>query len=165
MYSRILLPVDGSVPSQLALEEAIRLGTALHSAIRLVHVIDVWSLVASEAAASVYDTLFANACREGETLLGECAQKLRSAGIPVDTGLVDHPDAQVGECIIHQARDYHAELIICGTHGRRGIRRILVGSDAEYIVRHAVVPVLLVRAGGLITQAETPASASAAHRP
>jgi len=157
MYSRILLPVDGSNPSQLALNEAIRLAGSLSSAIRLVHVIDVWSLVTSEATGAVYDTLFAIARREGETLLRDCAHKVQSAGIPVDTVLVDQPDAQVGECVVHRARDYHAELIICGTHGRRGLRRLLVGSDAEYVVRHSPVPVLLVRGAEAVRPVETPA--------
>lgn len=55
---------------------------------------------------------------------------------------------QVGEVIFRQAREYQAELIICGTHGRRGVRRLLMGSDAEYIMRRSPAPVLLVRTPG-----------------
>jgi len=58
---------------------------------------------------------------------------------------MEAPDVPVGECIVRGARDYQADLIICGTHGRRGVRRLLIGSDAEYVVRHSPVPVLLVR--------------------
>ncbi len=75
---------------------------------------------------------------------------------------MDRTDVQVGECILRAAREYHADLIICGTHGRRGIRRLLVGSDAEYVVRHAPVPVLLVRPVEPVRGVETPASGAGA---
>jgi len=145
MYSRMLVPVDGSEPSKLALDEAIKLASLLHASIRLLHVVDVWSLLTSEAMAASYDTLFDLLRREGEQLLLDAAATTRRAGIVVDTALVEAPDVQVGECVVRKAREYQADLIVCGTHGRRGIRRLLMGSDAEYIVRHSPVPVLLVR--------------------
>jgi nucleotide-binding universal stress UspA family protein len=46
---------------------------------------------------------------------------------------------------VNEARRHHADLIVLGTHGRRGVRRIVLGSDAEQVVRAARVPVLLVR--------------------
>ena len=95
--------------------------------------------------AASYDTLFDLLRREGEQLLLDAAATTRRAGIVVDTALVEAPDVQVGECVVRKAREYQADLIVCGTHGRRGIRRLLMGSDAEYIVRHSPVPVLLVR--------------------
>ncbi|MGA7537737.1 MAG: universal stress protein [Steroidobacteraceae bacterium] len=52
----------------------------------------------------------------------------------------------MGACIVQRAREWPADLIVCGTHGRRGVRRLLLGSDAEYILRHTPVPILLVRA-------------------
>jgi nucleotide-binding universal stress UspA family protein len=120
MYSRMVVPVDGSEPAKLALDEAIKLAGLLHASIRLLHVVDVWSLLTSEATAASYDTLFDLLRREGEQLLLDAAATTRR-------------------------REYQADLIVCGTHGRRGIRRLLMGSDAEYIVRHSPVPVLLVR--------------------
>jgi nucleotide-binding universal stress UspA family protein len=53
-----------------------------------------------------------------------------------------------GELVIIAAKEWSADLIVCGTHGRRGLRRIVMGSDAEYIVRHAPVPILLIRQDG-----------------
>ena len=52
-----------------------------------------------------------------------------------------------GATIARVAEEWNADLIVCGTHGRRGLRRIVMGSDAEYILRHSPVPVLLVRSG------------------
>jgi nucleotide-binding universal stress UspA family protein len=145
MYSKILIPVDGSAPSKLAVEEAIRLAQALHASIRLLHVIEVSSLLSAEATAASYDTLVDTLRRNGAELLLDAAASISHAGIIVDTALVEAPDVQVGECIARKAREYQAELIICGTHGRRGVRRLFMGSDAAYIVRHSPVPVLLVR--------------------
>ncbi len=145
MYSKILVPIDGSEPSKLALDEAIKLAHVLHASIRLLHVVDVWSLLTCEATAASYDTLIDVMHRDGARLLQDAAATISPMVIKVDTNLVEAPDAQIGECIIRKARECGADLIICGTHGRRGVRRLLMGSDAEYIVRHSPVPVLLVR--------------------
>lgn len=161
MYSKMLLPIDGSKPSQLALNEAVKLAQSLHASIRLLHVVDIWSLLTSEATAASYDTLFDMLCRDGAQLLKDAAATVRSAGITVDTVLVESPDVQVGECIVRKARDYPADLIICGTHGRRGVRRLLMGSDAEYIVRHSPVPVLLVRLPDEVSENSKPSPAVA----
>lgn len=145
MYSKMLVPVDGSAPSKLALEEAIKLAQALKASIRLLHVVEAGSLLRSEAAATGYDTLFDMLCRDGALLLQDAAAAISHVGIVVDTLLVEAPDVRVGECIVQKAREYQADLIICGTHGRRGVRRLFIGSDAAYIVRRSPVPVLLVR--------------------
>ena len=145
MYSRMLVPIDDSEPSKLALDEALKLACLLHASIRLLHVVDVRTLLTSEATAASYDTLFDMLRREGEQLLLNAAAPIRRAGVVVETVLVEAPDVQVGECVVRKAREYQAELIVCGTHGRRGVRRLLMGSDAEYIVRHSPAPVLLVR--------------------
>lgn len=145
MYSKMLVPVDGSAASKLALSEAIRLAQSLKSSVQLIHVVDVWPMIASSAAAASYDIVFDLQRREGAHLLSDSAATVREAGLAVDTILTESPDMPVGECIVRKACEHQAELIICGTHGRRGVRRMLMGSDAEYIVRHAPVPVLLVR--------------------
>ena len=55
--------------------------------------------------------------------------------------------ARVADLVVEQARQWGAELIVLGTHGRRGLGRALLGSDAEQVLRQAPVPVLLVRGG------------------
>lgn len=162
MYSRILVPVDGSGPSKQALAEAIKLARSLNASIRLLHVVDVWSLLASEATAASYGALFEMLRDEGAQLLNQSADGVRVAGVAVESTLVENPDVQVGECIVRKASEYHAELIVCGTHGRRGLRRLLMGSDAEYIVRHSPVPVLLVRTSDAGSGASTGAIGAAA---
>jgi len=66
-----------------------------------------------------------------------------------DSRLIEALGTEAGECIIEQMAAWPADLIVCGTHGRRGIRRILMGSDAEYVLRHSTVPVVMVRRSGV----------------
>ena len=145
MYARILVPVDGSAASAQGLDEAIELARHLKARIRLVHVVEPWVMVTAETmAANVHE--FAESIRSiGAALLKECEERVRSAGIEVDVELIESIGGAAGECIVNKAKEVNADLVVCGTHGRRGIRRLLVGSDAEYIVRRAPVPVLLVR--------------------
>ena len=67
------------------------------------------------------------------------------SGVKVDSVLLEEMGSQAGACIVEQAQKWPADLIVCGTHGRRGVRRLLLGSDAEYVVRHTRLPVLLLR--------------------
>jgi len=83
--------------------------------------------------------------RAGAGLLEECENKVTKADVKVDAELIETQGDSAGECIVKKAKEVNADLIVCGTHGRRGIRRMLMGSDAEYIVRRAPAPVLLVR--------------------
>ena len=66
-------------------------------------------------------------------------------GVPVDTVLIENLDARVAQLVVEHAQAWGADLIVLGTHGRRGLARVLMGSDAEQIARTAPVPVLLVR--------------------
>jgi nucleotide-binding universal stress UspA family protein len=144
MYTRILVPVDGSVASARGLDEAIELARHLKARIRLVHVVEPWVMVSPETPAATLEV--AESIRSaGASLLKECENKVTNAGIKVDADLIETFGDSAGECIVKMAKEVDADLIVCGTHGRRGIRRMLMGSDAEHIVRRAPVPVLLVR--------------------
>ena len=63
----------------------------------------------------------------------------------VETALVDSVGQRVSDIILDQAAAWPADLIVIGTHGRRGVDRVLMGSDAEQVARRSPVPVLLVR--------------------
>jgi nucleotide-binding universal stress UspA family protein len=82
----------------------------------------------------------------GERVLADAKARVDAAGVPVDTLLVDSPNSRLSDHVTAVAKEWPAELIVIGTHGRRGIGRVLMGSDAEQVVRHAPVPVLLYRA-------------------
>lgn len=145
MYSRIVVPVDGSAASTQGLDEAIELARHLQARLRLVHVVEPWVMVTPETVTGTVHQVAETIRSVGSDLLEQHANRVIRAGVDVDADLVESLGQSAGECIINKAREVNAELIVCGTHGRRGVRRLLMGSDAEYIVRRAPVPVLLVR--------------------
>jgi len=148
MYKRILVPVDGSPASDRGLDEAINLGKDQDSEILLIHVVDDWEVAAGDIAAVNLDAGSRKLRQVGQDLLREAEARVRQASVPVNAVLLEELGLRVGACIVQRAREWPADLIVCGTHGRRGVRRLLLGSDAEYILRHTPVPVLLVRASG-----------------
>lgn len=145
MYQRILVPVDGSAASLLGLQEAIRLAKDQKAALRLLHVVHDF-LVAGGHGAAAYSTMLRQDLRDkGEKLLDQAAAVVRAQGMQAETRMVETPGGSVGEMIVEHAQEWPADLIVLGTHGRRGIRRLVLGSDAEIVVRTTPVPVLLVR--------------------
>ena len=85
----------------------------------------------------------------GEQILEDARTRVQKRGVKVDSLLIDYLPNRLSDTVAEQARDWGADLIVIGTHGRRGVGRMLLGSDAEQIVRTAPVPVLLVRAAGV----------------
>ena len=145
MYKKILVPVDGSEPSLLGLAEAIRLAKDQKAALRIVHVVHDF-LVAGGHGAAVYTSQLRKELREqGEQILKDAAAVARKQDVGAETKLMETPAGSIGPMIAEEAESWPADLIVLGTHGRRGIRRLVMGSDAEYVVRTAPVPVLLVR--------------------
>jgi nucleotide-binding universal stress UspA family protein len=145
MYKHVLVPVDGSETARRGLNEAIELAKSLNADIRLIHVVNKLPWVSSELSQSAVQELIDQLRSSGESILHESITVVRAAGVAVDSRLIEALGAEAGECIVEEAASWPADLIVCGTHGRRGVRRILMGSDAEYILRRSPVPVLLVR--------------------
>ena len=158
MYKHILVPVDGSPTSNAGLDEAIKLARQFGSQLRLLHVVDQMPLAVSAEGFGVMAIDVLSLLREaGEQVLDDAKARVTAAGVPVDTVLVDSPNSRLSDHVTAVAHEWPAELIVIGTHGRRGIGRMLLGSDAEQVVRHAPVPVLLYRA----TNAAPPAAVDA----
>lgn len=147
IYRKILVPVDGSATSALGLREAIRLARDQKANLRLVHVVDELFVVTSmEAGPYTADTI--NALREGgRKLLERAARVAQKAGLKPETALLETYSGRAADQIVAEARRSKADILVLGTHGRRGVKRLVLGSDAEQIVREATVPVLLIRSG------------------
>jgi nucleotide-binding universal stress UspA family protein len=146
MYEKILVPVDGSETAALGLEEAIRLAKSHRSKLRLIHVVNDFIALTGLEAAAVYSEQFVKSAHErGRAILAQAQEAARRHGLDAEVESVDSTGEPAGETIVQEARRWPADLIVLGTHGRRGIRRLVLGSDAEYIVRTTPVPVLLVR--------------------
>jgi len=149
MYTRILVPTDGSETATRGLQEAIRFAADQKARIRIVHVVDEFVMVSPYAI--VAENTIEALCTAGKSVLMNAKETAQAAGVTVDVELIEAFGAAAGEHIVKAATEWGADLIVCGTHGRRGLRRIVLGSDAEYLVRHAPVPILLVRAVGART--------------
>lgn len=147
MYERILVPVDGSSTSNRGLDEAIRLAKLTHGKLRLFHVIDELSFALGMDAYAGYAGDWLTVLREsGARLLAEAKATVEAAGVEVETVLHDSFDGSVHELVTAEASRWPADLIVLGTHGRRGVGRLVLGSSAEHILRFSPVPVLLIRA-------------------
>lgn len=145
MYKSILVAIDGSQTSELALNEAIQFARAAGSRLRIVNVVDEVNLNWSEFpnTAELWNVLAAS----GRALLGKAASAAAEAGVEVDTRLIelDRLGDRIPDVLAREADAWPADLIVVGTHGRRGLSHLFLGSVAEGIVRVASKPVLLVR--------------------
>jgi nucleotide-binding universal stress UspA family protein len=147
MYQRILVPFDGSATSGRGLQEAIKLAQLTKGRLKLVYVVDELALyMAAESYATVSGDYLSMLIKDGEQLLVQARSSAEAAGVQAETMLCDNFKGSVCDVVIGEAASWPADIIVLGTHGRRGIGRALMGSSAEKILRHASVPVLLVRA-------------------
>ncbi|HLY97280.1 MAG: universal stress protein [Sideroxydans sp.] len=146
MYQRILVPIDGSDTSERALREAIKLANRA-ARLRLVYVLEEIYLLDAEGYAYIDYAALQTAVRNtGERTLALAAEKARRSGAEVETVLLEAKGERIASVIDSDSRQWQADLIVIGTHGRSGLNRLLLGSVAEGLVRVASVPVLLVRA-------------------
>ncbi|MGE8656811.1 MAG: universal stress protein [Achromobacter sp.] len=145
---RILVAIDGSHASDRALDEGVALAKLSHAALRVIHVLDDLSIsMAFNPYAGYYTGELITQLRQGGAqMLARAAARASAAGAAVETVLYDDLGLPVQARILGIARNWPADLIVMGTHGRRGVGRALLGSCAEAVVREAAVPVLLVRA-------------------
>jgi nucleotide-binding universal stress UspA family protein len=141
MYARILVPIDGSATAQRGLDEAIALARRLGSTLHLLNVVDARLLIAEVSVYAPPNQLLDDWRAAGEKLVDAAVEQARTQGVVADSAVQCDPGMRVCE-----AQAAGAELIIMGTHGRRGLRRLTLGSDAELVLRESPVPVLLVRA-------------------
>lgn len=146
MYQRILVPLDGSGTAHGALATAIGLAQAFGARLRLVHVVEAVAVLPLDPQAGGASGQLLSVMRDtGAKLLDQALAVARAAGVEADTLLYDGLGHRLGETVAEAARQWPADLVVLGTHGRRGLGRLLLGSGAEQIIRLAPVPVLVVR--------------------
>jgi len=146
MYQKVLVPVDGSATSELGLQEAMKLARLTGASVRLLHVVDVLSLaIAGAGTAGVAGDMLAAVRESGRTILRRAEASVQAAQLTVDTVLHENTSGRVAEIIADEVTSWGADLVVLGTHGRRGVGRLILGSDAEQVLRLSSVPVLLVR--------------------
>ncbi|MHB1291671.1 MAG: universal stress protein [Sulfuricella sp.] len=146
MYRNILVAVDGSHTSDIALQEAIKLANEVQARLRIVHAVDTVNLnrdVEFPNPAEILDVMV----KSGEEILRKAEGVAREAGIQTETRLIeiDTLGRRIPEVIAEEAESWPADLVVIGTHGRRGISHLFLGSVAEGVVRVGTKPVLLIR--------------------
>ena len=145
MYRKILVAIDDSATSTRALDEAIRLATDQRAELCILHVVEPLAATLYPEAGMFADELLASMRESARRLLERAGARATRKGVKARTALVDNGGYPVAQLVLAYAKRWKPGVIVLGTHGRRGLQHLLMGSDAETIVREATMPVLLVR--------------------
>lgn len=148
MYSRILVPLDGSPTAQRGFEEALQLAKALGASLRVLNVVDARQLLAEVSGTVPPQQLLDDWKAAGVQVVERAVAAARSQGVAAEADVRCEPGFRVCDLIVRVAGETGCGLIVMGTHGRRGLKRVALGSDAELVLRDSPVPVLLVREPG-----------------
>lgn len=139
MYDEILVPTDGSRAADRAVEHAIDLAKQYDARLHALYVVDANAYSTLEAGT---DVVISALEEEGEEAVSDVADRAEEEGIETATEVIT---GTVHRSIIEYADDNDVDLIVMGTHGRRGIDRYLLGSVTEKVVRTADMPVMTIR--------------------
>jgi len=148
MYRHIFVAIDDSNTSNKALQEAITLAKLHGSSLEIAHAIDehlVHVFNASGGAMTTMHELKHVLTAGGEDVLGRATAQAEAAGLSVKTRLLRGHGQHADDLIAEAVEAAQADLLVVGSHGRRGVRRLLLGSVAENLVRKVGVSVLIVR--------------------
>jgi nucleotide-binding universal stress UspA family protein len=146
MYQRILVAVDGSEVGTRALRSALTLAKEQQARLRVAHVVDEPVQYALDTSMVKVEELDEALCAAGQKVLEAAAAEARSAGIEPEDVLLQAPSTELAHEIVREAERWKADLIVAGTHGRHGIKRLLLGSVAEGVARRSTIPLLLIHA-------------------
>ena len=145
MYQRILVPLDGSTTSERGLREAIKLASGQQSTLFFLHVVDDFRMLVEMTSVRSYDEMLKGLRQYGLEILAKARHAAEQGGVHRESLLREVTNERVAQVIVDQAKQHGCDLIVMGTHGRRGFNRIAMGSEAEQVARTSTVPVLLVR--------------------
>jgi nucleotide-binding universal stress UspA family protein len=151
MFKQILVAVDGSATSIRGLKVALAMAKDHDATLHVMHVIggmgsaqSLPGLAKKYVSREFVEQMRSGLRDTGRKILTDAEKTAKKSGQSIRPILVETRDHAVADAILTEARKLDAELIVLGTHGRRGLTRLLVGSDAETVLREANVPVLLV---------------------
>lgn len=144
MFKRILVAIDGSRTSQRAFEAALDLAVTHQAVMQPYYVVETGPLYMDVPG---YDpsSLQRSLMEQGAALAREAADAMKARGIAGEVVTVEATASDdVATLVIKAAGDFNADLLIMGTHGRKGFQRLILGSVAERCLRQATLPVLLI---------------------
>ena len=144
MFKHILVPIDGSPTSQLAVEKAISLAKAFGSKVTAMFVIDPYPFtgVGTDFAYGQAEYLSA-ASAEANAAIKSAKAIFTAADVAVETAIVESNNAWRG--IVQKAESSQSDLIVIGSHGRSGLEKLVLGSVTQAVLSHTELPVLVVR--------------------
>ena len=150
MFKRVLVAIDMSPASIRGLKTAVEFAKDQQAELHVMHIFDDTAVPPAIADGdhmpALYNKMQRDNAREGARGFLENATAMAAKeGLAVHAILVEESGQDIAHSILAQARKMKADVIVLGTHGRRGLRRMVMGSDAEGVVRESPVPVLLVR--------------------
>ena len=144
MFKHLLVPIDGSPTSQLAVDKAIGLARAFSSAVSVLFVIDPYPFTGVGADFSYGQVQYLSAAKaEANEALAAARQVFDAAGVQVSASVVESHSVWRG--IVEASEAGGADLIVMGSHGRSGIEKLVLGSVAQRVLSHSHLPVLVVR--------------------
>src|SRR6201995_4589259 len=124
MYKEILVPVDGSVASGKGLSEALALAVHCKSHLTLLHIVDEYVMDLSWGAGIQAAHLIDSMRSQGQGLLDTALKIAKERGLEASSMLVEASDGRIANHVIDKAVQIQADLIVMGTHGRRGVKRL-----------------------------------------
>jgi nucleotide-binding universal stress UspA family protein len=144
-YTQILCPIDGSLTANRGMQEAAAIAKSTGAKVHFFHVVDFHPALYGYESAAVAPQMIEAIQTSGAEIVARALQFATEQGLDASFGSVEAFATRVSDAIIDEAERCNADLIVLGTHGRRGIKRLLIGSDAEAVARQAPCAVMLVR--------------------
>ena len=144
MFKHILVPVDGSSTARQAIDKALAIAEAFKSTVTLVYVIDPYAFTGMGNDFSYGQAEYLEAAtREGQDAIAAARQVFEAQGIPVNGSVVE--GSAIYQAILDTAESIDADLVVMGSHGRRGLEKLVLGSVTAQVLSHAHLCVLVVR--------------------
>ena len=147
MYQRILVPTDGSTLSRKAVRSAVQLAANLGAEVVALNVVPCYPTSYFEGGSSVEVDDVARIERQwaerGQEIADHAAKAAREAGVKARAVTVSSD--LVAEAIMAAARKHKCDLVVMASHGRKGLKRLLLGSETQHVLTHGQVPVLVLR--------------------
>ena len=144
MYSHILIATDGSELSTKGVDHGVKLAKVLGARVTIITVTDYWASGALAAAGPATIAEYEESGRlAAEDILREAAEMASQSGVPAETRHI--PNRYAADAIVETAQSTGADLIVMASHGRRGFRKLLLGSQTNEVLTTSTLPVLVVR--------------------
>lgn len=144
MYKKILVPTDGSDCARAGLDHAVKLARSCGAAIHVVTVIDLSTSGAEWSVATAWQALIESAREHSQGVVNDAMGLAQDAAVTTSSEIIELPAGRVADAIVNAATERGCDIIVMGSHGRRGVKRMLLGSDAELVLRMSRMPVLIV---------------------